>query len=114
MKTGNPRYLNIVSLGPCNLVVIEQTVTGDDEELVVLAHLVDGHVGESSDDLLLRWEVCALLELKVADGSAESEVAVDSAKIDEATGGADAGLLALVLRLVVEGERLCAALDAKD
>jgi len=93
---------------------IKPTVTGDDQELVVLAHLVNGHVGESSDDLLLRWEVCALLELKVTDSSAEGKVAVDSAEVDEATGCADAGLLALVLGLVVEGERLCAALDAED
>jgi hypothetical protein len=93
---------------------IKPTVTGDDQELVVLAHLVNGHVGESSDDLLLRREVCALLELKVANSSAKSEVAVDSAKVDEATGCADASLLALVLGLVVEGEGLGAALDAED
>lgn len=93
---------------------MKQTVTGDDQELVVLAHLVNGHVGESSDDLLLRWEICALLELKVTDSSGESEVAVDSAKVDETAGCADAGLLALVLGLVVERKRLRAALDAED
>jgi hypothetical protein len=75
---------------------------------------VNGHVGESSDYLLLRREVCALLELKVSDSSAKGKVAVNSAKVDEATGCADAGLLALVLRLVVEGEGLGAALDAED
>lgn len=90
------------------------TVTGNDQELIVLAHLVNGHVGESSDNLLLRWEVCALLELKVADGSAKGKVAVNSAKVDESTGCADAGLLALILGLVVERKRLCAALDAED
>lgn len=93
---------------------VEPTVTSDDQELVVLAHLVNGHVGESSDDLLLRREVCALLELKIADSSAKGKVAVNSAKVDESTGCADAGLLALVLGLVVEGERLRAALDAED
>ena len=92
----------------------QPTIAGNDQELVILAHLVDGHIGERSDDLLLRWEVCALLELKVADSSAKGKVAVNSAKVDEATGGADASLLALVLGLVVEGEGLGAALDAED
>ena len=75
---------------------------------------MDGHVGESSDDLLLRWEVRALLELKVANSSAEGKVAVNSAKVDEAASCADAGLFALVLGLVVEGKGLRAALDAED
>jgi hypothetical protein len=93
---------------------IRPTVTSNNKELVVFAHLVDSHVGESSDNLLLRWEVCALLELKVADSSAKRKVAVDSPKVDEATGCADAGLLALILGLVVERKRLRAALDAED
>ena len=92
----------------------QPTIAGNDQELIVLAKLVNGHIRERSDDLLLRREVCALLELKVTDSSAEGKVAVDSAEVDEATGCADAGLLALVLGLVVEGERLCAALDAED
>ena len=75
---------------------------------------MDGHIRESSDDLLLRREICALLELKVANSSAECEVAVDTAKVDKATCGADTSLLALVLGLVVEGKRLRAALDTED
>lgn len=75
---------------------------------------MDGHVGESGDDLLLRREIRALLELKVANGSAQREVTVYSAKIDKATGCANASLLAFILRLVIEGKRLRAALDAKD
>lgn len=74
---------------------------------------MDCHIRECSDDLLLRREIRALLELKVADSSAEGEVAVHSAEIDETACRANASLLALVLGLVVEGERLCAALDAK-
>ena len=75
---------------------------------------MNGHIRERSDDLLLRREVCALLELKVTDSSAERKVAVHTTEVDKATCGANASLLALVLGLVVERERLCAALDAED
>ena len=92
----------------------QPTITGNDEELIILTHLVDGHIREGSDDLLLRREIRALLELKVADSSAEGQVTVDSAKVDKATCCADARLLAFVLGLVVEGQRLRAALDAED
>ena len=92
----------------------QPTIAGNNQELIVLAKLVDGHVGERSDDLLLRREVCALLELKVTNSSAEREVAVHTTKVDEATCSANASLLALILGLVVEGERLSAALDAED
>ena len=92
----------------------QPTIAGNDQELIVLANLVDSHIGERSDDLLLRREVCTLLELKVTDSSAEREVAVDTTKVDEATCSANASLFALILGFVVEGERLCAALDAED
>lgn len=69
---------------------------------------------EDGDDLLLRGQICTLLELEVADGSAQREVAIDSAKIDEATSSTDARLLAFVLRLVVEGERLRTTFDPQD
>jgi hypothetical protein len=91
-----------------------QTIAGNDQELIVLSHLVDGHIRECRDNLLLRWEVCALLEFKVANSSAERQVAVHAAKVNEPTCCANASLLALVLRLVVERERLCAAFDAED
>ncbi len=51
-------------------------------------------VGEGSDDLLFGGEVGALLELKVADCAGEGEVAIDAAKVDEATGGCDSCLFA--------------------
>jgi len=92
----------------------QPTIAGNDQELIILSHLVDGHIGECSDDLLLRREICTLLELKVADSSAECEVAVHTTKVDETTCSANTSLLTLVLGLVVEGEWLCAALDAKD
>lgn len=92
----------------------QPTIAGNNQEFIIFAKLVDGHVGERSDDLLLRREVCALLELKVTNSSAEREVAVHTTKVDEATCSANASLLALILGLVVEGERLSAALDAED
>lgn len=91
----------------------QPTIASNDEELIILSHLVHGHIGEGSDDLLLRRKICALLELKVTNSSAECEVAVHAAKVDEATCCTDASLLALVLGLVVEREWLCAALDAE-
>jgi hypothetical protein len=96
------------------LGIPQPTIAGNDQELIVLAKLVNGHIRERSDDLLLGREVCALLELKVTDSSAECKVAVHTTEVDEATCSANASLLALVLGLVVEGERLCAALDAEN
>lgn len=109
------------------------------------------HIGVGSHNLLFGGQLGALLELKVTDGTGQGEVAIDTAEVDEATRGTDAGLLAcrrelayhahgmrcslfscspagcnwekkkskdtrvqtFVLRLVVEGERLCAAFDAQ-
>lgn len=88
------------------------------------------HIGESCDDLLFGGEVGALLEFKVADGTRQGQVAVDSAKIDESASSANSGLFAymtlvsqvpamassvltFVLRLVVKGQRLRSALDAE-
>lgn len=47
----------------------ELTIAGNDEELVVIVDVVDLDVGEGSDYLLLRREICALLELEVSDGT---------------------------------------------
>lgn len=51
-------------------------------------------VGVGSHNLLLGSKFGALLEFEVADGSGESEVAVDSSEIDKATSGSDSCLLA--------------------
>ena len=75
---------------------------------------MNGHVRVGGDDLLLRGQIGALLEFEVANGTGEGEVAVDTTKVDEATCSANASLLALILGLVIEGERLSAALDAED
>ena len=50
-------------------------------------------VGEGSDDLLLRGKVGALLELKVTYRAGQGEVAVDAAKVDEASCGLNTCLL---------------------
>lgn len=107
-----------------------RTVASNDEEFVITVDLVYLDVGECGDDLLLRGKIGALLELEVAYRTGQGEVAVNAAKVDEASCGLDACLLGwglsaqsrvrglvqltLVLGLVVEGERLCAALDAQD
>ena len=87
-------------------------------------------VGESSNNLLLRGEIGALLELEVTYRAGQGEVAVHAAKVDEASRGLDTCLLScrlsawsiirfvenltLVLGLVVEGKRLRAAFYAQD
>lgn len=93
---------------------------------------MDRDIGEGGDDLLLWWKVCALLELEISDRAREGEVAIDATEVYEATRGAYPCLLAcgvcqrsfglckhhgvqtLVLGLVVKGQRLRSALDAKD
>ena len=61
------------------------TVTSNDKELVVVAKVVGGHIGECRDDLLFRWQIRALLEFKVANCARQGKVSVDSAEIDKAS-----------------------------
>jgi hypothetical protein len=68
------------------------TVTSNNEEFVVAVDLVYLDIGECSDDLLLRGKIGALLELEVTYRAGQGEVAVDTAKIDEASCGLDTGL----------------------
>lgn len=70
------------------------TITSNDKELVVVGDLMSDNIGESSNDLLLGRKVGALLELKIADSTRQGEVAIDTTKVDEATGSADASFLA--------------------
>lgn len=51
------------------------------------------HIGERSDDLLLRGKLGALLELKIANGTRKREVAIDTSKVDESSGSCDAVFL---------------------
>lgn len=69
------------------------TVARNHQKLVVLADVVYLDVGESSDYLLLRREICALLELEIADGTRQGKVAIDTAKVDKTAGCLDTGLL---------------------
>lgn len=69
------------------------TVTSNDEEFVVAVDLVYLDIGECGDDLLLRGKVRTLLEFEVTYRAGQGEVAVNTAKVDEASCGLDAGLL---------------------
>lgn len=85
-------------LDKCKYAVTRQgallTVTGDHQELIVVRQVVYVHVGVCGDDLLLGSELCALLELEIADSSGQGEVAVDTTEVDETAGGGDSRLLA--------------------
>jgi hypothetical protein len=70
------------------------TVTSKHNELIVVGKVVNSHIGVSGNDLLLRRQVGALLELEVTDSTGKGEVAVDTTKIDKAAGGANSCLLA--------------------
>ena len=58
------------------------------------------NIWEGGDNLLLWWELGALLELKVTDRAGESEVTIDAAKVYEATGRRDASFLGCTRVLV--------------
>jgi hypothetical protein len=71
----------------------KSTVTSNDEEFIVAVDLVYLDIRECGDDLLLRGKVRAFLELEVTYCAGQGEVAVDTAKVDEASCGLDTGLL---------------------
>jgi hypothetical protein len=52
------------------------------------------HVGESCNDLLLRGQVGTFLELEIANSTGQSQIAIDSAEVDEASSCTDSCLLA--------------------
>lgn len=70
-----------------------RTITSNDDEFIVVGELVHSHVREGCDNLLLRRKICTLLELEVTNGSRESEVSVNTAKVDESTSRSDTRLL---------------------
>lgn len=72
----------------------ERTVTCDHQELIVIGKVMNHDVGVGGYDLLLGSKLGALLEFEVADGSRESEVAVDPSEVDETTSGGNSCLLA--------------------
>jgi hypothetical protein len=81
---------------------MRRTVAGYNKEFVVFRDLMYCNIWKCGHDLLLWRQICALLELEVANGSAEREISVDSAKVDESACCTYPCLLALVLWFVVE------------
>ena len=79
-----------------SLWVCELTVASNNEELVVVAHLVNHNIGVGRDNLLLGRQLGALLELEIANGSRQGQVSVHAAKVDEATGGCNPCLFAYI------------------
>lgn len=71
----------------------QRTIASDHHELILVSEVVPLDVGEGRDDLALRRELSALLELEVANGTRESKVSVDTAKVDETASGSDTVLL---------------------
>lgn len=74
-------------------VSARHTITCDNNELIVLGDVVNGHVWEGCHDLLLWGQLGALLKLKVANGAGKCEVAVHATKVNEATSGANSSFL---------------------
>lgn len=52
------------------------------------------NVGVCGHDLLFGGQVCALLEFKVANGSGQGEVSIDTSEVDKAASGGDPCLFA--------------------
>lgn len=73
---------------------MRHTITGNNEELVVIGQLMDCHIGECGHNLLLGGQLGALLELEVTNGTGQGEIAIDTSEVDEATRGANTCLLA--------------------
>ena len=57
------------------------TVASNNQELILFRDFVASNVGISGDDLALRGEGVVLLELEVAKGSGESEVAFNNVNL---------------------------------
>lgn len=69
---------------------VPDTIASQDEEVFIARDIVGVDFGIGSDDLALLGESRVALELKVADGSGESQVAVHSATFNEASSANDA------------------------
>ena len=68
-----------------NDLYLWHTIASNDKELVIIGDVVGYDVGVCSDNLLFWRKLCALFELKVTNGTRQSKVAIDSAKIYEAS-----------------------------
>ena len=97
---------------------MRRTVTCYDEELIVIRHIVSYNIRERCNNLLLGCQVGTLLKLEVAYSTRQSQVAIDTTKVNKAASSTNSGLLscealvswsrtmisklALVLRLVIK------------
>ena len=70
------------------------TVASKYEELVIVGQVVDHNIGVCGNDLLLGCQLGALLELKIANSSRESQISVHATKVDETASSSDTSLLA--------------------
>jgi hypothetical protein len=77
-----------------NLSPAERTIASNDEELIVVGKVVNGHVGVRRDNLKLGGKLGALLEFEIANGTRQGKVAVDTTKVDETAGSRNARLFA--------------------
>jgi hypothetical protein len=72
----------------------KRTIASNNEELVIIAKIMDHDVRVRGYNLLFRCQLGALLELEIADSARERQVTVHSAEIDKAAGSCDSRLLA--------------------
>lgn len=71
-----------------------RTITGNHQEFIIISDLMNSHIGVRRHNLLLRRQLCALLEFEVTNGTGQSQVAIDTTKVNKTTGGADTSFLA--------------------
>lgn len=72
------------------------TITSNDDELVILSDVVNSHIWEGGNDLLLWSKLWRLLKLKITNGAGQGKVAIDTSKVDKSTSGSDPSLLACI------------------
>lgn len=63
--------------------VDKHTITSDHKELIILCNFMRSYIRISSDNLLFRCEICALLKFEITQRTGQREVAIDSAIINE-------------------------------
>lgn len=61
-----------------------------------MGHFMHSHIGVCGDNLLLGRQLRALLEFEITDGTGQSQVSIDTAKVNEATRSTNASFLAYV------------------
>jgi hypothetical protein len=72
----------------------QRTIACNNQEFIIIADLMHDYIRVGSYYLLFRCKLSTLLEFKVSNSAGESEVAVDSTEVHEATSSSDTSLLA--------------------